>query len=223
MFFVAGPAGPVASTAVLAGSIVVDKAGQLGKVLFNSKTFLRTQIELRFDTPGFFAVEPGAIFAFDNKDRGEFAGFKPTLVDGATPQQHMVLRNEAGQDYAGRAPYIILNLDGRRRENLADFKARAATSAILEQFVGSPDAGSQAVAILEEAMGLLNDATFREKALATQTQLNAVNQEIQVLKNKKTDPTSDEFKKKTALQNALQARLKAFNGNIRQELFKLNS
>ena len=223
MFFVPGPGGAVAGTALLAGSVVADKAGELGKVLFNSKTFLSESIGLRFDTPGFFAIDSQTIFVTDTKkNRGELDGYKPTLVGGGMPQQYMVMRNDAGQDYAGPAPYIILNLDGRQRDNLAGFKARAAPSAILEKFVGSPDAGNQAVAILEEAMGLLNDATFREKGLATQTQLNAVNRQIKKMKDDTEDPTGDPFKKKIAEQEALQARLQAFNGNIRQELFQLN-
>ena len=223
LFFVPGPGGAVASTTLLAASVVVDKAGELGKVLFNSKTFLSDSIPLRFDTPGFFAFESQTIWATNTKNNsGELDGYKPKLVNGGTPQQHMVMCNAAGQKYEGPAPYIILNLDGRERPNLAGFKARAATSAILEKFVGSPDAGNQAVAILEEAMGLLNDATFREKALATQTQLNAVNRQIKKMKDDKEDPTGDPFTKKVAEQTALQARLQAFNGNIRQELFQLN-
>jgi hypothetical protein len=221
LFFVPGPQGAIASTALLAGSVVADKAGRLGKVLFNSKTILRDNVELRFDTPGFFALQPGPIFAKEYKDRAEFVGFTPTLVDGGTPQQHMVLRNEAGQDYAGYAPYIILNLDGRRRGNLTEFKTRAATSAILEQFVGSQDAGRQAVALLEQAMSLLNDATFREKALATQTRLEKVNASISDMKKNKVKTNDIRYRNAIDEQDKLVTQLEAYKGNIRDAIFNI--
>ncbi len=224
VFFVAGPGGAAASTALLAGSVAAKKAGELGKVLFNSKTFLRDQIELRFDTPGFSAIQPGAIFACDLKDRTQFEGFKPKLVDGGTPQQHMIMQNDAGQAYGGPAPYIILNLDGRRRDNLADFKARAATSAILEKFVGSPDAGSQAIGILQEAMGLFNDSTFREKALVTQRELSVVDERIRLLTQDKQSAEYEDtpaYKAQIEIKKSLESRLEAYNNNIHQEIFKL--
>lgn len=221
VFFVPGPGGAIASTALLAGSIAVDKAGELGKVLFNSKTILEGSLELRFDTPGFEAVMPRTVYVYNSTDKSELEGYKPSLVDGGSPLQHMVMRNDAGEEYTGRAPYIILSLDGRRRDNLADFKARAATSAILEQYVGSQDVGGQVLAILEEAMSLLNDSTFREKALATQARLNVVNAEIEEMERHQVNQEDYKYVKFTKERTNLEARLAAYIGNINNPNFQL--
>jgi hypothetical protein len=81
----------------------------------------------------------------------------------AGPQQLTLTDGDTGAEYRGKAPYIIVDLDGRERQILDQFTPKIASAAVLERFY-NVDTGSQVVETLNSAMGLLNDVTYLQKA-----------------------------------------------------------
>jgi len=111
-----------------------------------------------------------------------------------------------GEEYRGDAPYAIVSLDGRKRDDLQSFAPTVASAAILEKFYGGEDTGGQVIGALETAMELYSDFTYHQKAQRLKEQLEAL------------DPESESFEKDQA---RLEKLFSAYAGNIRQELFKV--
>ncbi len=229
VFVLGGPAGVGIATAALVGATLARQAGELGKALFNSTTILQQTLSLTFYKAGHAFPKPKAFYACAEKDEGEFKprGFAPVLVNEGELTQHMVMKNEAHQEYNGPAPYIILNLDGHKREDLEGFKARLATAAILEKFVGGQDPGGTVVSVINEAMGLYNDLTFRRKAQTVQKDIEDLDAEIQAReKEARQNDTEESLSGDSAYQakkqsvEKLREKLLAYQGNIRKEEFR---
>lgn len=226
VFVMGGPTGVAVATAALIGATIARQAGELGKALFNSKIILQQSLSLTFNKPGFVNLKPKAFLACEKKDEGEFQGFGPVLVNGGEPTQHMVMM-KGDQPYQGPAPYIILNLDGSQREGLEGFKARLATAAILDQFVGGQDPGGTVVSVINEAMGLYNDVTFRRKAQTVQKEIETLDAEIERLEARARQNDAEEtllgdsgYQTKKQSVEKLREKLQAYQGNIRNEDFR---
>ena len=199
------PGGASLAGAVLAGSALVNLAGNMGKSLFERSSHLRDTLKINLETPDHNRVKSETRIIANDIHKNLFTtGYSTKLVDDGLGNQRIMLVNGMGQPYAGDAPYAIVSIDGRERRNLENFAPTLATAALLEQFMGADDPTGKVVGILEEAMGLYNDYSFHQRA-------GAIKKEISRLKP--TSPTFDKDRQK------LEAMLEANNRNIRNELF----
>lgn len=186
-----------ASTYLLAGSTLVKMFGAFGaKYLERSPTLIDT-LTLRFQVGGFPSFAAGVYALFNDGDRAEFAGYRPELVDSGT----MALVN-AGMEYAGPAPYILIGVDGREEPQLVDFIPHVASAALLEKFYPTSEDGA-AVLIdqLEVAATLLNDFNYRVRAQNMQKRLAEMPEDdpgraefTELLAAYQRNITTDEFK-----------------------------
>lgn len=192
-----------ASVYLMAGSVITDVVGKVGKAFLESKPFLQDELVLRFDTPEFPVSIASQIVLYNHNDRGELKDYKPKVIKEGG-EYRVVLVGKDGDEYGGDAPYVIVSLDGRPRKELKDFTSRLASAALLERFLGAPDPGRQAMEALQSAMELYSDFTFHQKA-------QNIKKEIAAL-----DPESETYEKD---KEALEKLLDAYAGNIRNELF----
>lgn len=196
-----------ASAFLMAGSVVSDVIGKVGKSLLESKPFLQDDLILRFDTPAFPVSLARQVVLFNHVDREALSDYKPTVIS-EMGSHRVAMVGPNGEEYAGDAPYVILSLDGRPRKELEDFTPRLATAAVLERFLGAADPGGQALEALESAMELYNDFTFHREVEDIKAEISSL------------DPESETFEEDKA---ALEKLLKAYAGNIRNEMFEVTS
>jgi hypothetical protein len=194
-----------ASAYLMAGSVVTDVIGKVGKSFLESKPFLHDDLILRFDTPGFPVSMARQVVLFNHVDREALAGHKSTVISEAGGHR-VAMVGPDGEEYQGDAPYVIVSLDGRPRKALKDFTPRLVTAAVLERFLGASDPGGQAVEALQSAMELYNDFSFHQKVKGIQNEIADLDEESE---------TYDEDKA------ALEALLEAYAGNIRNEMFEV--
>jgi hypothetical protein len=190
---------------LVAGSILVKIAGGLAKILLQTAPFLTENLPLRFDTPGMPQAKARQMIAYNDRDAGELAAYDVALVGPDGKQRVALVEKQSGKEYAGKAPYVIVNLDGRRRPDLDGFTPRLASAAVLERFYLGQDAGGQVVNILESAMELYNDFAFRQRAEKIRSQIQGL------------DSSSPTYAKD---KETFEKLLAAYTGNIRNSLFK---
>src|SRR5205823_5303052 len=90
----------------------------------------------------------------NDRDKNAFDGYTPQL----TPDnKYRLINNRNQQEYKGNAPYIIVNIDGKQRDDLNDFTAKLASNSILQKFYGADDMGGQISNTIDAAMILYND------------------------------------------------------------------
>ena len=194
-----------ASSFLLAGSFITKIAGDLGNALLESKPFLSDDLLLRYDTPLFSAAFAGLVVLHNDRNDLELQAYRPGIVkqhDGT--EKASLINKKTGKEYRGSAPYVILSIDGRARSDLDSFTPKLASASLLEKFYGANDAGGKVVTALESAMELYNDYTYRSKAENLKKKLDSM------------EKGTDEYKKTMVLYNA-------YVGNIRNDLFKLDS
>ncbi|MBN1259815.1 MAG: hypothetical protein JXB35_03960 [Anaerolineae bacterium] len=194
-----------ASAYLIGGTFVLKIVADLSKAL-ESAPFLRAGIDLRFDTPEVPQAIASQIVVFNTRDAQEIEAYEPRLLGSSAVNQRVALvHKQTGKEYAGDAPYMIVSLDGRQRDELNDFNPRLASAALLERFYGPTDTGGQVVAALESAMTLYNDFTYFQKIQDLQKQIKAL------------DPNSPTYQKD---KESLEKLLRAYQDNLREEVFK---
>ncbi len=199
-----------AQSYLLVGSYAAAIFGKLGQILFESPPFLHDDIHLPFNTPGIPVAVARNIVVYDYKDRTEFENdCTVRLIQSADASKTRValVNRQTGKEYNGAAPYAILSLDGRSRQDLNDFTPRFASAALLERFLGAPDTGGQAVQTLQSAMQLYNDFVYHQRAQSIKRQLADLDTNA-----------SDYVEQKEALETLLSAYVR----NIHQALFKVD-
>jgi hypothetical protein len=206
VFALGTPAGAAASAVLMAGPTVLEVIGSIGSTFLDGKPFLKQTFPFRFETPDFSRVVPQTFYAYNESNRRELEPYLPRTLNPGCPDQRIALvHKDTGQEYDGDAPYIIMSLDGRNRdEELANFAPKLAGAALMQKFFGSSDPGGEALLTLEKAMGLYNDLTFRSKYDSIQNELNKLD---------KKRPDYPETSKR------LEDRLDAYKKNIRNREF----
>lgn len=187
---------------LMAGSMIVRMAADLGSALLESAPFLKGTIPFRFDTPDVPISRAKQLVICNERDTQKLLGYAPGLIrDGNGNQRPALMDKATGRRYEGNAPYIIVSIDGRTRPELEDFAPRLASAALLEKFYGQ-QREEQVVDVLDTAMRLYNDYNYHKKAVDLQQRMSLL------------DPTSEEFLKKEKL-------LRAYLKNIQLELFQV--
>jgi hypothetical protein len=149
---------------LLAASTVVKLAAGLGQALFDGKPVFAATETIDFDTPGAPIAE------------AEFRVICGPALDAAdfkfVPKRGLV--GAGDKVYDGPEPYIVISLDGRKREDLSTFAATMASSALLEKFYNVKDGSETAIDTVVEAMKLLNDSKFRSQVDAVDRKLTGI-------------------------------------------------
>ena len=149
---------------LLAGSIASRYTGKTLHNIFESKAFLSEDITLRFDTPEFPMAVARQWLVCNQKDQDPLMEYAPGFIAGPDGRQVLKLvHRKTGKVYKGKAPFMIVNIDGRDRPELEAFKSKAASAKVLEQFYGNNKSSELNLSILEEALSLYNDFYYLDK------------------------------------------------------------
>lgn len=175
---------------LLGASQIVKIASKLGEAIFSGEPNLSGTISIQLKSPLMPPTEPSEYVIYNDRDSNEFLNLKVALIKrpGATPLLRLV--DHDGKVYKGPAPYIIVLLDGAERQGLSNFSQTIASASLLKKFYGSEDKSGQITTVLQDAMQLYNDSTYRTKAEKIKKQLGALKED------------SEEFKSLKALYDA---------------------
>ncbi len=190
-----------AATFLLGGSHVVKMAGGLGNTLFAKKAYLKDNYEVKFNNAGDFDSIARNVVICNDADINEFGGYEAKLVESLGETKFRLVKKDNGEIYNGSAPYLIINLDGQTRTDLAGFTPKLASAALLQKFYGDDDKQGAISQTIEQAMQLYNDLTYKGKAEKLSRLLDQIPKD------------SEEYKKNEAL-------LEAYRKNIHNEEFK---
>lgn len=150
-------------------SLYLTAAGEASQLWAKIAERLFEYPQITFDAPICFRT-PGEVSASE--------GFalvtrKGKQVDRDWLSEHKILdgelvRRDNDKPYRGDIPYVVISLDGSRRDDLTDFAPKAAAAAIVERFYGETDEhdadGPTPLEMIQTAMVLYNDLQFRAKA-----------------------------------------------------------
>ncbi|MEM1325738.1 MAG: hypothetical protein AAGI23_07285 [Bacteroidota bacterium] len=149
---------------LIVGGALVKTSGKIGNAIFESAAFLREDIAFRFETPDLPMVQAKQMVICNDRDKHKFMGYEPGLTSEIGGNRRPVLLSkQTGKAYRGDAPYIMISIDGRKRDALQGFTPKLASAAMIEKFYGS-SLEVQEIDILEEAMMLYNDFHYYKKA-----------------------------------------------------------
>lgn len=195
-----------AATYLMAGSIITKMAGRLGDAFAETAPYLQDDFTLHLSAPGAIPEVARNLVIFDADDLDELTAYRVEVVDAGPGgrRRWVLVHRQTGETYRGDAPYMIVSMDGRKRDaDLGDFAPAFATAALLSRFYGSGEPGGDSLDVLKDALSLYNDLTFRKKA-------DAVRAELQRM----ADTSSDEYR-------TLLARFNAYRSNIRHDLLQV--
>jgi hypothetical protein len=149
---------------LMAAGVLIRLVADLGKALFDGPPAFRESITLNFDLPQLPLTEAD----FRVVAPGDF-DVTPFSVD---PVKGLIDR-QTSQRYDGPFPYIILALDGRKRDDeFGQFAPAALTAAQLERFFSAKEGAEVAVDTLLESVKLFNDVRFRTQADALKKRID---------------------------------------------------
>jgi hypothetical protein len=171
---------------LLGASQLVKIGSSLGDVLFSGEPNLKGTISIQLKSPLIPPTEPSEYVIYNDNDRMEFANLKVAMVNlpGRTPMLRLV--DDSNKEYSGPAPYIIVLLDGAERQGLSNFAQTIASASLLKKFYGSEDKTGQITTVLQDAMQLYNDSTYRNKAEKLKQQLGSLKEESEEYKSLKS-------------------------------------
>ncbi|MEL6720100.1 MAG: hypothetical protein AAFP82_15415 [Bacteroidota bacterium] len=191
---------------LLVGGALVKMAGKLSSAIFETAPFLREDIAFRFETPGVPILQAKQMVICNEREKAEFMAYQPGLTNEVGGNKRPVLvHRQTGKPYRGNAPYMMISVDGRKRDALKEFTPKLASAAMIEKFYGS-SLEVQEMDVLEEAMLLFNDFHYYKKA-------KDLEQSLMGIDGNTLDPNSEDFRKATKLLNA-------YVNNIRNEVFR---
>ncbi|PKV50796.1 hypothetical protein ATE84_2863 [Aquimarina sp. MAR_2010_214] len=175
-----------ASTILLAGGIVSNMVGKLGKAIFESKPFFRGDFDIRLDSPGQIITKARHIAITDQRYIDEFKGYSPEIVNlGGDNSEVRLVNKSNNQPYSGDAPYLLISIDGKDRPELKSFTSTIASAAILEQFYGVEDSQGQTIEVIQDALELYNDYSYLTKAENLKKRLQGIDENSEAYKSGK--------------------------------------
>lgn len=185
------------STLLLAGSQLLSIAAEGGNKFLQKDPMISESLRLQFGIGGLTNSVSRKILICENHE--EFSGYEIKKVDEFGKISYRLFDKASNKSYSGDEPYMIINIDGRKRDSLESFTPKLATAAILEKF-GQNDTDSS-LGVLEDAMTLYNDYKFKVKASKAKAELDTLT------------PTDANYEKQNALY-------KAYKANILNDIFK---
>ena len=192
------------SSLLMTGSAVVQLAGKIGDSIFESKPFLKDSIPIRFNTPTMRPSFARTYVVCNDKHIPELEAYKAVTKSSSLGGDKIILEHkQTGKEYRGKAPYMVIVVDGKEKPLLEDFQPQLASAAMLNKFYGN-DMQQVGTKLLKEAMQLYNDNHYHKEANELKAKL------------KKMKPGSDLFELELA-------RFKAFQRNIKNKKFKVTA
>ena len=189
---------------LMTGSAVVNLAGKIGDAIFESKPFLKDGIPIRFNTPTMRPSFARTYVVCNDKHSSELEAYKAVTKTSSLGGDKIILEHKQnGTEYRGKAPYIVVVIDGKEKPMLNDFQPQLASAAMLNRFYGG-DRQEATTKLLKEAMQLYNDQYYHNEANELKAKL------------KKMTPGSESFELQLA-------RFKAFQKNIKNKKFKVRT
>jgi hypothetical protein len=178
---------------LLGASTVLKLAGNVGSQLVNGHPVLEENMQFDFSfgggsipKPGFWILSSGILdvnqFVFD-PDKG-------------------LIEKSNSTSYAGPDPVLIVTVDGKAINGLANFTPLLASASLLGRFFNQKDGSEVAMDTVLEAVRLYNDLSYRRKAEDTKTKLASL-------------PANSPDRKK------LEEEVQAFNNNIMEKRLQL--
>ena len=137
-----------AQAALVAGSQIFKIANSVAKGVLDGESYFDVTQTLAFDVADHLVPEAGRRYLFREFDAVEA---KRILIDKGAPGDFQLYDKITDKVYRGDIPYVAITLDGRKNANLADWKATAATSDQLSQFLNG--AQTDKVQIVNEIAG----------------------------------------------------------------------
>jgi hypothetical protein len=187
----------VYSAYILAAGQLVRILGRVGETIFDGKPVFFSSDALDVFLPGSPPLPAGfRLVTTDNVDSIDknFRSKYQVNVDGKVVDQ-------AGKDYQGDIPYIVISVDGTLQEELSSFVPSAASTAVMSRFFGIKEGQQQSADIIVDGIKLYNDLVYRHE-------LDRVDGQLKDL------PEGDPRK------TSLQERRKALAANIMEDLLK---
>jgi hypothetical protein len=143
---------------------VVKLAGGLGDALFDGKPAFSITNSINFDVPG------GTLARADFR----VLSHEPLLDTGWKYNDDRGLVDSTGKVYDGDEPYIVISLDGKKRDNLKDFAPTVASAAILQKFFNMRDRAAASIDTLVDGIKLASDMKYRDQAVALKSRIDAL-------------------------------------------------
>ena len=175
---------PAASN-LLGGSQLINIGSKLGDAVFSGRANLSSTISIQFKSPILPPTEPREYVLYSERDKLEFANLKVSVVDVGGSSQLRLVHKTDNSEYNGLAPYMIILLNGQTREDLSSFAPTLASTAILKKFYGSDNKTGEITSLLQNAMVLYNDSTYRSKGERIKKQIDKYSKDSEDYKNLK--------------------------------------
>lgn len=182
---------------LLAASVLFRLGGEIGNRVFDSRAEFQATENINLDLPGMAPAQAG--FALLTRSEVD----EKTLRDYFITSTGELVHKTTNAAYAGELPYVIVALDGKSDTSLQNFKATAASAALLQKFYNIRQDGQTDAKILSDALKFYNDFRFREEA--------------RDLAKRIEEADSEDEKKR------LQERYKAVLKNIQSDEFKIKA
>ncbi|MEM6397444.1 MAG: hypothetical protein AAF741_13935 [Bacteroidota bacterium] len=150
---------------------ILKLAGKMANSLFEKGAFLSGDYKFDFDRPRGDKTfnYPGIKAIFDNARHAKaLTGYSPGYEAGDSEQLNpCLIDRQSGKKYTGPIPYLLIEVDGRKRSRLKDFEPRAATAAQLEMFYGDDGKGrlSNILDDMIDAMKIYSDLKYYNDAM----------------------------------------------------------
>jgi hypothetical protein len=193
------PAFMPAAGYLMAGAQIAKIAEDTGNSLFERKPFISFSFDLRFATGGLPTAIARTVVACHDKHEAELGEYQTQVVTISGRSEMRLVKD--GKVYDGKAPYIILNIDGAEKPELEAFSPTLASTSLLKKFYGGDDKAGDGAKLILEAATLYNDLSNKKKADAAKKKMETL------------DKNSEEFKTTETLY-------KAHLANIQNDIFK---
>jgi hypothetical protein len=182
-----GPYGPV----ILGVGLAIKLVSSVLNAISDSRPEFKVSERLEFELPDGRPLAAGHLVLCETS-------FDPTPYSFKMGTG-LVDRN--GAPYEGDEPYVVLLLDGKKRDAFKDFTPTAATAALLERFLQQKDGSEVVINSIVDAVKLYSDLRFRKEADRMKSELEGL------------DKNSEQYK-------ALQKKIEALLANIGEQLLK---
>lgn len=182
---------------LLAAGMLTKLIGKAGEAIFDGKPVFDSSDAIDISLAGSVPMPPGfALVTSDNVD----------LIEKDFRSKHHVntsgqVVDDAGKEYDGDIPYVVVSLDGAPQEELASFAPAAASAAILSRFFGIKDGQQQPLNVVIDAIKLYNDLTYRR-------QVDRIDEQLKALPEGDAKRKPLEEKRKALVENILENLLK---------------
>ncbi len=180
---------------LLGGAQLIKVGSELGDALFSGQPHLEGTISIEFDSPLIPPTEPKEFIIYREADKREFDNLEVGLFKNTNPALRLVKKVDRAE-YKGDAPYMIVILNGAKRQDLESFGPTLASASVLKEFYGPADKLVGVTIVLQDAMKLYNDSSYRLKGENLKKKMDAI-----------TDKNSDEYKKLKQLYDAYSANI----------------